>query len=209
MKRRYPYIPWFVLDGTPTRSPIEAYGPENKTYFTMRVSHGGNLIDRPEREYRRSIVSYFESVNVDRLDLDEFLLISRHLGYKTVGKWYCLNDDPNASLDLLPLHTEAHIASFVERIKKNNFQHVEQVFVEHIDPTEFQYLPNDVMQLGEKMVQKVVYLLALENPMATVDEAIKRVCFMMGIPVGRSKMERSLNEAKEKVAVFRYSRVDP
>ena len=206
-RMKSPFHTWNELPSPPNQPPIATYGPLNKAWITLRISHGGNLIDMPGREFRKVKVSFLEDVEVDTLNLEELQKISTHLGYKTLGKWYCVNDDPQAGTDFLPLHTEDHIACFVQRAKKNNLQHIEQLYVEQVDPTETGYIPKDVSERSEKRVEKMVYVLLMENPKATVDDGIGFVSEMLGIPVPRSKMEKVMNKARGNLSLWMFFRV--
>lgn len=201
--KKNPYIPWYIVPEKKLRSPSIKYWPGNDEYFTLQVSHGGSLIDRPGKKYRRSIVTYFEAVNLKRLDLDELRLMSRRLGYPTMGKWFCMPDENDLSLDLIPLRTEAQVASFRERIKHNNrCLKIEKVFVEHGDPSEYLVLPKDVMESEERRLEKVVYLLLLENPTASVDDGVEEVLRMTGVTLSREKMENALNQARKQLKIW-------
>ena len=126
-------------------------------------------------------------------------------GILAIRRWengICVNDNPNANTDFLPLHTERHISSFVERAKWNKLQHIEQLYVEHVDPSEIIILPKNIRENKEKRVEKLVYVLLMENPKASIDEAIGFVLHMTGVVVPVLKMEKLIRQAKENLWVW-------
>lgn len=74
--------------------------------------------------------------------------------------------------------------------------------MEHGDPSEYLVLPKDVMESEERRLEKVVYLLLLENPTASVDDGVEEVLRMTGVTLSREKMENALNQARKQLKIW-------
>ncbi|CAH1414819.1 unnamed protein product [Lactuca virosa] len=66
---------WRITKEPPTNTPIVQYGKGNDNKITIRVVHGGNFSDFPSKSYAKTSVAYITWVNIELLDMDDFLKV--------------------------------------------------------------------------------------------------------------------------------------
>ena len=185
--------------------PSTLYGPDNQTYITIRLVHGGKFTSRAGfggRMYAPRNIAYIEFVNISLFSHELLQQVITRLGYKEQGFFH--RKDRNEGMDY-GMHCMKDVSDFQEfhvNVYPSNCNLVYTFYVETGTPTISVSYPMSLRYASPDKIRSMLIGFVYEKPLCTLEESSLYLLSKYGVEIPDAKIISGLKLARTEVGYF-------